>query len=437
MTAIIKSLTKAATQVSNLTDAGMSPQDAMIKVASDNRLQPEAIRRVAHVVNRTAAISQRLASDHLEDKLATFELIDPDQVIASLYQSSQSTPSQKVANRPETSVQARIVKQLTAPLVSSKVADAPLPQSVDLSSHSTAGLYDGLRGPALSREVARLENQRREAVAKLASIERDITIQFDSVVNKIASLVPRAQVELVDHSRVFFEERNPVAAEIVFHAANQLSTEVQAKLAVSPEVPDVWCRALQQSDFVHTVEKLAAFIQGLDELEEPHRAKYADAVARLELIESSLDDSGQVSRRGISSRGSFADLDKQWLETKTADLMGLVGLGVGASARKQPPAGKPTKEDQYLLQLRNPQHSAALSATRTRAALQTLMADDPVIKGYKPEEVIKAFNELSQYSPRAAEHTASLRAGLRMALQNNQSLFDLEQLRKSERTQKV
>jgi len=431
---VVDQVSNAVLRIVGLSDDGVNVSEATVKVASDMRLTPEVIRRVAHVVNRANLTSQRLCGEDLPDKLAAVSVIDPQKVIDQIY----STASQEKTASAEDSVRGRIeVGVLRLSSGQNKTAENENRMPFKPANWSAKGMYHGLSGGDLMQVTDKLEQVKRAALRDLSNIEGKVTIELDGLNRKLARYPQVTQLALIDQGRVYFAERDPVAGYVLEALADSLPIETQAKIAFAPQTPDVWHAVVLNSDFLPSVTKYANLIRRLPEIEEGPQKKYADAVARLELIESSLSN-GQVDRVGINLGGSFEDLDKQWLETKTADLLAMVGLTAAANKSKGvgSKAGSPTEEDRYVMQLKNPQHEAALSAIRTRSALQSLMSDDPVIKSYEPNKIMAAFNELSQFSPKSVEHSASLRAGLRAALQSNQSLFDLEQFRKSERVAK-
>lgn len=421
----------------DLQQSGLTATHAMTKVASDLSLSPEQINRVSQILNRSSMNCQRLHSDDLSSKLADVEIIDPQQVIAAVY---KTVAAPKVASSPlETRLLATIESaELSKRATTVKVAEAPV-EKVAEKDCSGYGLYHGLRGPALVETRNRWTSQRKEAELELNRIYAIAQQQLDALEAKMASLPQRDQVAVVDQGKFYFEETNPQARVVMLQLADGLDAETQAKIAMVPQAPEIWNPNLFERGLVAQVERLVKTIEALPAKTAELHTKMAEAEAHLELIDSSCVN-GVVCRTGINLKGSFREKDEAWIQHKTAalaDVMGGAMLAGGGARGVKPLAQGPTPEERFLLQIRNPQHEAALGAVRTRAALQELVSADPVIKSYKPNEVIAAFNELSQYSPRAVEHIAALRAGLRQVLVNNTSLFDLQQLRESERKPKL
>ena len=78
-----------------------------------------------------------------------------------------------------------------------------------------------------------------------------------------------------------------------------------------------------------------------------------------------------------------------------------------------------------------PEHANKIQGIRTRAMLDDLMANDPVISGYERDEVLQAFNHLSELAPQSIMTSNMLTKSLmRKYLEQGQMLdtFDVDQL---------
>jgi hypothetical protein len=86
------------------------------------------------------------------------------------------------------------------------------------------------------------------------------------------------------------------------------------------------------------------------------------------------------------------------------------------------------QEEQYQ-KLTDPVHELHVQQIQTKAVLSDLLANDPIISGYDPEEVLQHFNDLQRLAPRAASQPALLRALLRKQLGQGQlDTHDLSQV---------
>ena len=111
-------------------------------------------------------------------------------------------------------------------------------------------------------------------------------------------------------------------------------------------------------------------------------------------------------------------------------------LGYGSSQFMSPVAEElfPSKEDELKSvknKIQTPEHDNKLKSIRTRAMLDDLMANDPVISGYEHDEVLQAFNHLSELAPTALTTSNMLAKSLmRKYLEQGQMIdtFDIDQL---------
>jgi hypothetical protein len=90
---------------------------------------------------------------------------------------------------------------------------------------------------------------------------------------------------------------------------------------------------------------------------------------------------------------------------------------------------KPTSElieDQWM-ELEDPEHESDLRKIRAQAMISDFMANDEVISGYDPDEVLRTYNEIAQMTPRASTQTGIMRPLLRRRLQGHIEPFEAEQ----------
>lgn len=125
------------------------------------------------------------------------------------------------------------------------------------------------------------------------------------------------------------------------------------------------------------------------------------------------------------------DLDD--LFEKKSDL----GTGAGIAAvsslirRSLPEEETPAEtERQVIGEYFDPVHDAEMSRIKTQAMLNDFLANDPVISTYDPDEVLTAFNQVSQLVPRASLQPAVMRGQLRKLLQQQDAMepFEANQL---------
>jgi hypothetical protein len=104
-----------------------------------------------------------------------------------------------------------------------------------------------------------------------------------------------------------------------------------------------------------------------------------------------------------------------------------VGTATGLSALLS--GGQPSAseiESEVISDLLDPEHEATMQRIRMQAMLTEFMADDPVISTYDPDQVIEAFNQVAQMTPRAAIQPAIMRGQLRKMLQQQDAMEPFE-----------
>jgi hypothetical protein len=81
-------------------------------------------------------------------------------------------------------------------------------------------------------------------------------------------------------------------------------------------------------------------------------------------------------------------------------------------------------ERKDLQDLMDPAHESEIRNIQSEAMLNDLLANDEVIKGYDPEEVIDAYNEVSQFAPYASNKKAIMRDLMRKRLAGGAAALD-------------
>jgi hypothetical protein len=88
-----KALVTAIEQSIRLTHEGLSPNDAITKVAQDNQFGPELIRRMAETFNKTLSVHKFKTAGVDDDRAQVFDLADAGVIIHNIYE-----PSEKIAS---------------------------------------------------------------------------------------------------------------------------------------------------------------------------------------------------------------------------------------------------------------------------------------------------------------------------------------------------
>jgi len=128
------------------------------------------------------------------------------------------------------------------------------------------------------------------------------------------------------------------------------------------------------------------------------------------------------------------DMFKQAAEDSTSftgKMIGTMVPAVGAMTGLKSMMGgqqTPTSEiDSAVIDdLLDPAHESDMQRIKMQAMLTEFMADDPVISTYDTDQVIEAFNQVAQMTPRAAIQPAIMRGQLRKMLQQQDAMEPFE-----------
>jgi len=166
------------------------------------------------------------------------------------------------------------------------------------------------------------------------------------------------------------------------------------------------------------------------------KADYASAIENWKEVQASelrpfartIAFKGKSVLEGVSSEID-TEYEKQALNWMggAAGLLGGPYAQLARSVASRVP-GAPTDtgdlEKKDLSKLLDPSHESEIRNIQAEAMLNNLMANDEVIKTYDPEDVLDAYNEISQISPRAATQTALMRSLIRSRLSGGAGALD-------------
>ncbi len=84
-------LTSALNKVASLVNDGTSPDDAIVKVASEDRIPIGQVQLMAHAYNNGRTIGHLQSTDGLTEKAAAFPLADPAAIVARMFPTDVKT----------------------------------------------------------------------------------------------------------------------------------------------------------------------------------------------------------------------------------------------------------------------------------------------------------------------------------------------------------
>lgn len=423
------SLSKAVEEYYALVDAGEPRHSAAVKVASSNSLLSDQIDRFCQTLNRAAVNTTRLNGGDLVDRLSNPGVLAVDAVREGVFgrKTAGCSTSMQQLSRVLTSMEASEKEQLAT--VEKLASAPPAEEPLVLLDGGIHGLYARLS--PLEVQTTKLafikEINHRCRTAIKAEQNSEITVRATR--DRLAKHPDRQ--ELIKHASLYASRYEPELVPMVNYMASNLGVDIDAKTA---SLPTLWHADLTgATGLVAILRRCVESVKVASASLREHFPKIVETKMRLSLLVNTA--AGSVPKTAMILDSSYADLQENQIQKVAAMAGSFMGSMLGSQGAAVPKPGLQNDPgvQSFTLQLRNPQHEATLRATRAKASLQALLADDDVLKAYEPAKVVDAFNELSQHTPSATENKAWLRATLRQMLQNNISVYDLQQFRGLER----
>ena len=398
---LISSLEKAAYLVND----GMHPNDAIYKVASEQSLPAGHVKLMVHGYNNGRTISQIRGKDSLHEKAADFELADAKTIIDRMFPSEIKTANEKHNE-------------------SSIADDYALPpgywqQRRQREEKRAAACKVKL--PAMTDKKAEYPVYQEKAVLRsMADVQRMNKAAADATQQKITAkyAAVAALTKLAEYFNTFQCIPFPVVrdnAALVKGAAakaifKQLATKQLEKQAACEIIPVDW-DAEPYSLVVGCIKAAQIYtraISGVKKAEQEASVKTAEVLApfcprddKRVITGSVWGDQSSTKEAGVGQIGAGA----------------LIGGATKGIVGKLGPPGTDELVQEQVANLSSPAHESQLQGIRTKAMLNDLMANDPVISGYAPDQVVDAFNQISQIAPRVSQQRMMAQALLRKYLE--------------------
>jgi hypothetical protein len=378
---------------------GSNPTDAVIKVAEDCDLNKHFIRLVCTGYNTGATTYQREKGAGVLDKLADFPIANTEKAIDALYPSKILSPSVKKAS---TAVSDEYSKAPTA----IKAAEFAVREKI-----ASVALDYGIE--KVSREIPR-EEQLQHAMNQRGDIKREVqnhktkyANSQDILLSSLGQLGDYFKQAYVDWS---FEEvdsamshrfgkSGSIVMDFVFDRNGSKEKRAQAKIYKAVDWDAVPFKlatdCIKQAQAVNSLRtKYDSFSkEAAEKIAELYAPFYPAPTENKVATTSVLGKSGMAKRSGI-----FSSV-------------------VGSSMASKLKGTAPTEQvSDMAMDLNDPEHTEEMRAVKARTMIQDFMLNDEVISGYDPDEVISAYNEISELSPRSSVQPAIIRPLLRKHL---------------------
>ena len=411
--------------VSLVDDSGLTPTDAIEKVAREESWGPHMTRFASHAYNTGRQTAQRESSKTALDKFAEFPLADADEVVGRIWPAQVKSASDLalddvsteygrvpgwVASQAAAEKLTR-VKEAAAQLGMVKAAEAAKPRSMSLST---------------AIDVDRRYKKAAEEVRHEAAAAYD---QLLSCMGQLADYFKKAAADRLDFgfvekvAEVYYGDAGLSLMDWVFKR-NHMD-----KLKTARAADTVWGRGLAEAQFDRKPWNLIANCIKL--AKDVRQAREGEAAVKDAMTKHAND----VMRPFVSAptapqstTGISWSLLPEVGADKAAENVFEIATSVPAAQELLDKAvgKKPTREDLINKQweeLDDPAHAAKLQQINTQTMLTELMNDE-VIGSHPPEHVLQAYNDISRLTPRAAQQPGVMKSMLQRHLQGQVQPFE-------------
>lgn len=412
-------------QATDLVDnQGMSPNDALQKIAEDLEYSPGFLKAACNAFNNGRQLAQWNANDSVLDKLASFPLADYDEIRERIW---EATPTKTASDHSMFSP----VFQTYEDMDRQALLDMPLPsmekaasdelhpaaadEHADMRAHRSYSNYEF--------NARQVEEARREKTAAEDLLHLKLHL-LDTYFQKFAyERLPFAQVEAAVST--YFGK--PGRA-LMGYVAERFPNEKRAS-----DHQSSWEGFRQPVD--RTQEPYTLVEAAIKQAQELHQADEALQEATQKLAEAKEGVAPFSPARHPKSESSQLTLTPSLLPEDVGNakeagvfggLAGGFGLGAARSMADSATQGSEKKVDSQVEELESPDHLNEIRKVKAQTLLTQLMSDpESPLSQHDPEEVLTAYNELVQMSPRLADQPSAIGPLLNKRLMGNTEPFEV------------
>lgn len=423
---LLDGVKQAAALVDN---QGLSPNAAMQKVAEELQYSPGFLKAACNAFNNGRQLAQWNANDSVLDKLASFPLANYDEVHNEMWGKTQEKAASVSMFGPKFDT---YEDQSRRDLL-----------NMDLSSFEKAASAEPEVHPLVADEYAEMRSKRAYsnfefARRQLEEARREKSANDDRLNLKLHLLE--------NYFRKFAYDRLPFA-QVEHGVATYFGEPGKALMGY---IAERFPREKRASDHQSTWD---GFQQPVNRKQQPYTL-VADCIKQAKDLHAAvvnLNDAEEkfaAAKEGVApfsqprsaeSNGSQPILTPSLIfdgsGEKQANMFSGISGGLGLGAAKSLAEGLGGNEKQQIenqiSDLDSPEHLNEMRKIRAQTVLTQLMSDpESPLSGYDPEEVLTAYNEMVQLSPRLADQPAAIAPLLNKRLMGNTEPFEVgEQLK--------
>jgi len=421
-------LLSAIERAATLVNEGATPNNAIIKSASDASIPAGHINLMVHAYNTGRTNKQRELGANTLEKAADFQLADVNVVMDALYPKHVKTSAELTNNSvisteyavAPTGFIARRNATLNKAAAAKSVLPAPTYVPAPRDDHSAARRAHSEKQAAQhaadeTRRLATISHYKAAAAMEelaqyfrvpgnmsFPDAVREVGLRLGNIgvstLNKIAAVYPHFAKQAAKNENFFgslpvvtLVENVIKAVELHNNAASKLAALNQP--AVSPKVAPT---------------PITGSIL--------HDEKTAPLALKVAAVKKKQDTTPPLT----SYSGTMGHLGK---------LMSPSGLTNELGANEERSTDPIKQKQKAFAQMSDAEHENKLQQIKSRGVLNDLILNDPVISGYDPYEVASAYNQIAEIAPNFTGSGAAMQALLRKRLEAGQLAdFDIKQL---------
>jgi|TARA_R110002051_G_scaffold274832_1_gene335536 hypothetical protein len=407
-------------------DNGMSPNEALAKVAKDMSLTPGFMRAAVSAFNNGRQVSQWRANDSVLDKLAGFPIADYDKIHADIWGGTEKEAKDKYMSlgdevhsdyqkAPQWAKRDDLSKLATMDLGIEKLAEDEVPEHVQ--AHEKTKVVTAAWNTYSRAKRVCDETRTKEAAAKDA-----LTMRLAILTNYFKKFArDRLPFDVVEKAACSYYGVNGVALMDVM--ADRFPTEKRAA-----DTKRYWEKPLSRDaepfTFIqNTIKAAAALSIATDESMLAKQAREEAKGALLPFVPAPTQPKSEKDTTFSISLINGGDGEK---EAGLVPAM-LVGDKLSRSIGSDDAAEREISKVEHKLNA--PDHSDELRRIKAQVMLAEMLGDpENPISEYPPEEVMARYNELAQLAPRISEQSAAMQPLLAKRLAGQTEPFEIKEI---------
>jgi len=386
-----RKLIKNVESVIKLANDSGNPNDALLKVAQDNNLTPQLIRRVGEAYNQSRTLFE-LSEKRGSDRLGSFELADPDYVISAMYPKEPKlvaethltkAASDWYASKP-TNLNFFQHKPVAKPRTLEKVASA---------------------APAKTKLQVNMEKRAYAAAADDKMVFKETLVKCaHSISDELRQAFPVTPFHKLEIAAYHKFGNSPIVENtmnLMWKLSRAEKFGQRRALASERDVSRYTVTDFKMPGFA-SVESLVSAATNL------HKA--ANNLNKMpKLPEQKKFYNPKKDEAGTSTEKKSSLFDP---------ITSAVGGGLSAINSKIDGAKSQYKSEleKNVTKLEDPAFKNSLQQINVEAMLHNLLTNDDVISTYDPEEVVDHFNRIQEVAPLVSSKAGVMRDLLRRSL---------------------